>query len=147
MVEFLKISEQEVHILERYMLDLEKMRIKLADFFVEEVKSFKLEECFKILQNFREKFRQAVVDNERRRIQEQQANFRRKQREDQLAMKRRNCKTFITRFQDNSAITTSSFSSDAGPFPGTRQSNPRSESPDRKSGSTASSNRLIYEQQ
>uniref|UniRef100_A0A1B0DBA7 Uncharacterized protein n=1 Tax=Phlebotomus papatasi TaxID=29031 RepID=A0A1B0DBA7_PHLPP len=90
MVEFLKISEQEVHILERYMLDLEKTRIKLADFFVEEVKSFKLEECFKILQNFREKFRQAVVDNERRRIQEQQANFRRKQREDQLAMKRRN---------------------------------------------------------
>ncbi|XP_055689213.1 inverted formin-2 [Lutzomyia longipalpis] len=90
MVDFLKTSEQEVQILERYMLDLEKMRIKLADFFVEEVKTFKLEECFKILQNFREKFRQAVVDNERRRIQEQQANFRRKQREDQLAIKRRN---------------------------------------------------------
>ncbi|XP_059620423.1 inverted formin-2 [Phlebotomus argentipes] len=90
MVDFLKTSEHEVHILERYMLDLEKMRIKLADFFVEEVKSFKLEECFKIFQNFREKFRLAVVDNERRRIQEQQANFRRKQREDQLAMKRRN---------------------------------------------------------
>ncbi|GAB0094269.1 FH2 domain-containing protein [Sergentomyia squamirostris] len=89
MVEFLKISEQEVDILQRYMIDLDKMKIKLADFFVEEVKSFKLEECFKIFRNFREKFRQAVVDNERRRIQEQQANFRRKQREDQLAMKRR----------------------------------------------------------
>lgn len=89
MMEFLQISEREVVILQNYMKELDSLKVKLADFFVEDVNSFKLEECYKIFQNFRERFKQAVVENERRRIQDEQATIRRKQREDQLAAKRR----------------------------------------------------------
>lgn len=89
MIEFLQISEREVAILQNYMKELTNLRVKLADFFVEDVNAFKMEECYKIFQNFRERFKQALIENERRRYQEEQATLRRKQREEQLAAKRR----------------------------------------------------------
>lgn len=92
MMEFLQVAGREVAILQNYMKELDNLKIRLAEFFVEDVNSFKMEECYKIFQNFREKFRLAVVENDRRRYQEEQAAIRRKQREDQLAVKRRNCK-------------------------------------------------------
>lgn len=81
--------------LQRAMKELETTKIQLAEFFCEDPTSFKLEECFKIFYNFCEKFKQAVKENEKRKIQEEQAQIRRKQREDQLAYKRRQCECFF----------------------------------------------------
>lgn len=89
MSEFLQAAEQDVSMLQRGMKEIDNLRIKLSEFFCEDPNSFKLEECFKVFQNFCEKFRQAVAENERRRVQEEQATLRRKQREEQLALKRR----------------------------------------------------------
>ncbi|RZC39639.1 FH2 and/or Drf FH3 domain containing protein, partial [Asbolus verrucosus] len=89
MTEFLQVAEREVANLQQNMEELEKVRTRLADFFCEDINSFKLEECFRIFHGFYCKFKQAVGDNERRRIQEEQANARRRQREELLASKRR----------------------------------------------------------
>ena len=78
--------------LQRAMKELESVRLQLAEYFCEDASHFKMEECFKIFHNFCEKFRQAAVENEKRKIQEEQALIRRKQREEQLANKRRQCK-------------------------------------------------------
>lgn len=75
--------------LQRGMKEVEALRIQLSEFFCEDPSSFKLEECFKIFHNFCEKFKQAVNENERRRVQEEQATIRRKQREEQLAKRAR----------------------------------------------------------
>ncbi|XP_014252125.1 FH2 domain-containing protein 1 isoform X2 [Cimex lectularius] len=85
---FLKIADQEVAALQKDMEELESVRISLADFFCEDSATFKLEECFKVFHGFCVKFKQAVVENERRKLQEEQAAARRKQREEQLAKKR-----------------------------------------------------------
>ncbi|XP_058825846.1 inverted formin-2 isoform X1 [Topomyia yanbarensis] len=89
MGEFITAAERDIQMMQRALKELEAMRLLLADFFCEDVASFKMEECFKIFHNFCEKFQQAVKDNEKRRIQEEQASLRRKQREEQLALKRR----------------------------------------------------------
>lgn len=89
------MAEREVANLQRNMGELENVRVKLSEFFCEDVKSFKLEECFRIFHGFYCKFRQAVGDNERRRIQEEQANARRRQREELLATKRRQSESEI----------------------------------------------------
>lgn len=77
------------------MNNLEKKRIQLADFFCEDQSNFKIEECFKIFYYFCEKFKSAIKDNEKRRIQEEQASLRRKQREEQLANKRRQFSQYV----------------------------------------------------
>jgi len=41
------------------------------------------------------KFKLAVAENERRKLQEEQALVRRRQREEQLAVKKRLCKAII----------------------------------------------------
>ncbi|XP_055634906.1 inverted formin-2 isoform X2 [Toxorhynchites rutilus septentrionalis] len=89
MVDFITAAERDVQMLQRAMKELEGMRLLLADFFCEDVATFKMEECFKTFHNFCEKFQQAVKDNTKRRMQEEQAQLRRKQREEQLAIKRR----------------------------------------------------------
>lgn len=81
--------------LQRALKELEAMRLQLADFFCEDLGTFKMEECFKTFHNFCEKFGQAVKDNDKRRVQEEQALVRRKQREEQLALKRRQCMYYI----------------------------------------------------
>lgn len=83
------------------MKDLEKMRVHLADFFCEDESQFKIEECFKIFYHFCEKFKTAIKDNEKRRIQEEQANLRRKQREEQLANKRRQFSQYVPPTSDS----------------------------------------------
>lgn len=95
MIEFLQISEQEITVLQQNLKEIECLRIQLADFFCEDPSTFKIEECFKIFQNFCEKFKQSVIENERRKISEEQAILRRKLREEQLANKRKqNCTPF-----------------------------------------------------
>lgn len=83
------MAEHEVNILQRDMNELENVRKRLADFFCEDINTFKLEECFRIFHGFCHKFRQAVFENNRRRLQEEQAAIRRKQREELLATKRK----------------------------------------------------------
>ncbi|XP_047102012.1 uncharacterized protein LOC124721206 [Schistocerca piceifrons] len=89
MSDFLKMAELDMSQLQKDMNELEKVRKALADFFCEDVATFKLEECYRIFHQFCVKFKQAVQENERRRVQEEQANMRRRQREEQLAAKRR----------------------------------------------------------
>lgn len=73
------------------------MRKTLADFFCEDVNTFKLEECFRIVHSFCLKFKLAVAENERRKVQEEQALARRRQREEQLAVKKRLRKIYINK--------------------------------------------------
>lgn len=89
------MAEREVANLQNNMNQLESVRIELAEFFCEDSKSFKLEECFRVFHGFYCKFKQAVIENMRRRIQEEQANARRKQREELLASKRRQCTKYF----------------------------------------------------
>lgn len=89
MTDFLLAAENKVQTLQRGMKEVEALRLQLTEFFCEDPNTFKLEECFKIFLNFCEKFKQAVNENERRRLQEEQATIRRKMREEQLARKAR----------------------------------------------------------
>jgi hypothetical protein len=82
------MAENEIKMLHGAMNELEKMRIRLSEFFCEDSSQFKIEECFKIFYHFCEKFKSATRDNEKRRILEEQAISRKKQREEQLAQKR-----------------------------------------------------------
>lgn len=81
--------------LKRDMEELETLRRSLAEFFCEDGNTFKIEECFKIFHQFCLKFNQAVAENERRRIQEEQVLARRKQREEQLLAKKRLCEFLL----------------------------------------------------
>ncbi|XP_058792398.1 uncharacterized protein LOC131664929 isoform X3 [Phymastichus coffea] len=89
MAQFLAMAEQEMAQLKRDMEELDAVRRSLAEFFCEDSNTFKIEECFKIFHQFCQKFNQAVAENERRRIQEEQVLARRKQREEQLLAKKR----------------------------------------------------------
>ena len=57
---FQKAVEETVELKED-LKDMESLRLELADFFCEDVKTFKLEECFKILQTFCERFTKAKL--------------------------------------------------------------------------------------
>ncbi|XP_014467206.1 PREDICTED: uncharacterized protein LOC106740555 [Dinoponera quadriceps] len=89
MAQFLQMAEQEMAQLKRDMEELEGVRRSLAEFFCEDTNTFKIEECFKVFHQFCQKFNQAVAENERRRIQEEQVLVRRKQREEQLLARKR----------------------------------------------------------
>lgn len=89
MSEFLLAAENKVGMLQSGMKEVEALRLQLSEFFCEDPNTFKLEECFKIFQTFCDKFKQAVHENERRRLQEEQATIRRKMREEQLAKRAR----------------------------------------------------------
>ncbi|XP_013789960.2 uncharacterized protein LOC106473831 [Limulus polyphemus] len=89
MEEFLKIAEEDVVDVAKDIEALEAVRVDLAEFLCEDKATFKLEECFKVFQNFCHKFKTAIEENERRRQQEKKAEARRRQREEQLALKRR----------------------------------------------------------
>ncbi|XP_023248408.1 FH2 domain-containing protein 1 [Copidosoma floridanum] len=89
MAQFLQMAEQEMAQLQRDMDELDSVRRTLAEFFCEDANTFKIEECFKIFHQFCQKFNQAVAENERRKLQEEQVLARRKQREEQLLAKKR----------------------------------------------------------
>jgi len=92
------VAERQVGGLQNDIAELESMRRTLADFFCEDVNTFKLEECFRIVHNFCTKFKLAVAENERRKVQEEQALVRRRQREEQLAVKKRLCKAILSMY-------------------------------------------------
>lgn len=87
MSDFLKFAEQTVNTLQNSIKDIDNMRLELAEFFCEDPDTFKLDECFKIFQNFCNKFKEAIKENKRRQLLQEQALQRRKQRDEQLTNK------------------------------------------------------------
>ncbi|KAK3599935.1 hypothetical protein CHS0354_012578 [Potamilus streckersoni] len=81
MKDFLKTADTEVKELQEDLKDAESLRLELCDFFCEDPNSFKLEECFKILQAFCERFQKAVIENAQRRAYEKKVESRRAQKE------------------------------------------------------------------
>ena len=70
------------------MEDLTKLQGELSEFFCEDSKSFRLEECFKSFHQFINNFKKAIIDNDKRREQERSAEQRRQQRENEQAKRR-----------------------------------------------------------
>ena len=81
-------ASKELECLKNAMEDLTKIQEELAEFFCEDPKSFKLEECYKAFLQFNNNFKKAVVDNEKRKEQERSAEQRRLQRETEQAKRR-----------------------------------------------------------
>ncbi|XP_021177883.2 FH2 domain-containing protein 1 [Fundulus heteroclitus] len=67
---FLQSSAQTLQDLKRRRLDLRKEGNALIDFFCEDKDTFKLDECFRIFQDFCIKFNKAVKDNNDRELKE-----------------------------------------------------------------------------
>ncbi|KAK2817256.1 hypothetical protein Q5P01_025447 [Channa striata] len=68
---FLQSSAQTLQDLKRRRLDLRKEGNALIDFFCEDKDTFKLDECFRIFQDFCLKFKKAVKDNLDRELKEE----------------------------------------------------------------------------
>uniref|UniRef100_A0A3P8XE21 FH2 domain-containing protein n=2 Tax=Esox lucius TaxID=8010 RepID=A0A3P8XE21_ESOLU len=67
---FLQSSTKTLQDLKRRRLDLRKEGNALIDFFCEDKETFKLDECFRIFQDFCLKFKKAVKDNLERDLKE-----------------------------------------------------------------------------
>ncbi|XP_055014684.1 FH2 domain-containing protein 1 [Boleophthalmus pectinirostris] len=67
---FLQSAAQTLQDLKRRRLDLRKEGNSLIDFFCEDKDTFKLDECFRIFQDFCHKFKKAVKDNTERELKE-----------------------------------------------------------------------------
>ena len=83
---FLQYASSQVSRMKEGIESLSGLRTELSEFFCEDPKSFRIEDCFTSLGSFCSKFKQAVGDNAKRREQEQ----RRAQREAEADIKRRN---------------------------------------------------------
>ena len=57
----LQTAKKEMYNLKEDLKDMESLRLELADFFCEDEKTFKLEECFKTLQTFCDRFNKAKL--------------------------------------------------------------------------------------
>jgi len=88
MEEFLPYASKELDCLKNAMEDLTKLQGELSEFFCEDSKSFRLEECFKSFHQFINNFKKAIIDNDKRREQERSAEQRRQQRENEQAKRR-----------------------------------------------------------
>merc|ERR1719510_873212 len=88
MEEFLPYASKELECLKNAMEDLSKLQGELAEFFCEDPKSFRIEECFKAFQQFINNFKKALIDNDKRKEQEKTAEQRRQQRETEQAKRR-----------------------------------------------------------
>jgi len=53
---FLQVARTDMAELSEDLKDAESLRLELADFFCEDERTFKLEECFRILQEFCDRF-------------------------------------------------------------------------------------------
>ncbi|XP_067663501.1 uncharacterized protein [Haliotis asinina] len=87
MASFLMEANEEVLELQEDLKDIDALRLELADFFCEEPSSFKLEDSFKTLQIFMDRFKKAIEENKSRRIQEEKAEAKRRQKESENSKK------------------------------------------------------------
>ncbi|XP_033742785.1 mucin-5AC-like isoform X2 [Pecten maximus] len=79
MAGFLMDAEKDIAELQADLNDMENLRVELAEFFCEDKATFRLDECFKVLHTFCERFKKSVVENEQRKKQEKKAEARRNQ--------------------------------------------------------------------
>jgi len=86
--EFLPYASRELDSFKAAMEALIKLQADLAEFFCEDSKTFRIEECFKAFHQFCSNFKTAVTENEKRREQERMAEQRRLQRECDQAKRR-----------------------------------------------------------
>ncbi|GAV07836.1 hypothetical protein RvY_17624-2 [Ramazzottius varieornatus] len=84
MMEFLRDAQLELNNLNSNVAEIERLRVDIAEFFCEDVATFRLEDCFKIFHNFCQKFRKAIQENEHRKMQEVKAENRRQEEEEKL---------------------------------------------------------------
>ncbi|XP_059501356.1 FH2 domain-containing protein 1 isoform X2 [Stegostoma tigrinum] len=70
MEDFTQQALKEVDKLEKERVDLQREASTLIDFFCEDKETMKLEECFKIFQDFCDRFKKAVKENRDREIQD-----------------------------------------------------------------------------
>ncbi|KAL8593401.1 hypothetical protein ACOMHN_060233 [Nucella lapillus] len=84
MATFLKEAGVEVRELEEDLKDIEDLRKDLAVFFSEDPASFKMEDCFKTLHTFSQRFTKAIQENKERKVMEEKAEQRKRQREAEL---------------------------------------------------------------
>ena len=73
---YLQFASGEVSRMKEGIDSLSTLRNELAEFFCEDPKSFKIEDCFKSLSSFCSKFSKAVGENAKRREQEQRRALR-----------------------------------------------------------------------
>ncbi|KAK6173050.1 hypothetical protein SNE40_016584 [Patella caerulea] len=92
MSSFLKEANYEMLELKEDLKDIDALRIELAEFFCEDPNTFKLEECFKTLNIFCERFKKAIEENRSRKIDEERAKARLKQKELEQSKRSRDVK-------------------------------------------------------
>lgn len=81
MSEFLLLSKDKLLILKNHLEELQNLRIEMANFFCEDLATFKVNECFEIFHKFCEQFKQSVKDNERRQRLEKHEAVKQKPKE------------------------------------------------------------------
>ncbi|XP_077984696.1 inverted formin-2-like [Glandiceps talaboti] len=79
MMSFLNDALKDIEQLNESLQEIEELTIELADFFCEDVKSFKLEEFFQTINTFTQAIKQCQEENELRKVQEKKAIEREKQ--------------------------------------------------------------------
>ncbi|XP_046808498.1 formin-J-like [Lucilia cuprina] len=83
MWEFLNNAADKIETLKKLLDQMNTLRITMAEYFCEDVATFKMEECFDIFYKFCEQFKQCLKENQKRQELEIREEMRRKQREDQ----------------------------------------------------------------
>lgn len=81
MAEFIKLAQQDVSELQEDLKDIDSLKLELADFFCEDVNTFKLEECFNILNTFCARFKKAISENDNRKKVEEKHKEKQKLKE------------------------------------------------------------------
>ncbi|XP_037813759.1 formin-J-like [Lucilia sericata] len=83
MSEFLHNAADKIETLKKLLEEMNALRITMAEYFCEDVATFKMEECFDIFYKFCEQFKQSLKENQKRQELEIREEMKRKQREDQ----------------------------------------------------------------
>ncbi|KAL5011361.1 hypothetical protein ScPMuIL_009912 [Solemya velum] len=84
---FLQKSKDELSLLKQRFETIDTLTKKLAMHFCENDSKFRMEECLTSMMSFCEKVKQCLRENEQRRVQEEKAERRKKDREMMLAKK------------------------------------------------------------
>lgn len=74
-------AQEEMTSLEQDVQDMEDMQRRLAAYFCEDERTFRLDECAKVFDDFLSKLQKAEADNRVWQLQESKAEQRRKNRE------------------------------------------------------------------
>ncbi|XP_075163116.1 FH2 domain-containing protein 1-like [Haematobia irritans] len=87
MQDFLQNAKKKIINLNLLMEEVDIVRLKVADFFCEDISKFRLDECFKIFHSFYENFLMCNRENEKRNEMERKNILRQNAREAQTKIK------------------------------------------------------------